>query len=51
MLRKERVLSAIHEAKDWSPASWAQFPALQQPSYDDAEALAEQLRELKLRRW
>ncbi len=47
MLRKERVLSAIHEAKGWSPASWAQCTALQQPHYDDAQALAELLRELK----
>ena len=47
MQRKERVLSAIREAEGWSPSSWAQFDALQQPSYDDAVALSENLTELK----
>jgi len=30
----------------WSPDSWEQFPALQQPEYPDAAALAEVLRQL-----
>ena len=49
MLRKERVLTAIREIENWSPASWAQYPALQLPTYEDAAALAAQLRELRLR--
>ncbi len=47
MLRKERVLTAIREIENWSPASWAQYPALQQPTYEDAAALSAQLRELR----
>ncbi len=47
MLRKERVLSAIREVEGWSPQSWAQYPALQQPTYDDADLLASNLQELK----
>jgi 3-deoxy-7-phosphoheptulonate synthase len=47
VLRKERVLTAIHEAEGWAPGSWSGCTALQQPQYDDAQALAEQLRELK----
>jgi len=47
VLRKERVLSAIREVEGWSPQSWAQYPALQQPTYDDADLLASNLQELK----
>lgn len=48
MVRKERALTAIREAVDWSPASWARFPALQQPTYDDAAGLARELDQLRL---
>jgi len=41
------VLSAIREVEGWSPQSWAQYPALQQPTYDDADLLASNLQELK----
>ena len=47
MVRKERVLEPIREAKNWSPASWTQRIALQQPQYPDAGALELQLRELR----
>jgi 3-deoxy-7-phosphoheptulonate synthase len=47
MLRKERVLEPIREVKGWTPASWADRTALQQPLYEDREALAQQLRDLK----
>lgn len=41
------MLTAIREIENWSPASWAQYPALQQPTYEDAAALSAQLRELR----
>ena len=41
------MLTAIREIENWSPASWAQYPALQQPTYEDAAALAAQLRDLR----
>jgi len=47
MLRKERVLEPIREAKAWTPASWAEHTALQQPHYEDAAALNDQLRALR----
>ena len=47
MLRKERVLEPIREAKGWAPASWADRPTLQQPHYEDRVALDQQLHELK----
>ena len=36
----------VHEAKDWSPASWQQRTALQQPVYRDPDALASARAEL-----
>jgi len=30
----------VREAENWSPGSWQAFPALQQPTYRDADALA-----------
>jgi 3-deoxy-7-phosphoheptulonate synthase len=36
----------VHEAADWSPSSWQSRPAVQQPQYPDASALAAALREV-----
>jgi 3-deoxy-7-phosphoheptulonate synthase len=47
VLRKDPVLTAIKEVPDWSPSSWSQRTALQQPHYDDSAALEARLRELK----
>ena len=39
MNASERTLTAVHEAKDWSPQSWKQKTAVQQPVYADRGAL------------
>ncbi len=36
----------VHEAADWSPSSWQQRTAVQQPQYPDADALSAALREV-----
>lgn len=47
MIRKERPLTAVREAEGWSRNSWKQHPALQQPTYPDAERLDRDLAELQ----
>ena len=37
----------VHEAPDWTPASWQQRVAAQQPAYPDAQALAAALDEIR----
>ena len=37
---------SVREAKDWTPTSWQAKPALQQPTYPDAIALDDTLRNL-----
>ncbi len=37
----------VHEAADWSPASWQQRVAAQQPAYPDQQALATALEEIR----
>jgi len=41
-----RNLSAVREPRDWAPDSWQRKPAVQQPSYQDADALAAALAQL-----
>jgi 3-deoxy-7-phosphoheptulonate synthase len=41
-----RNLSAVREPHDWAPDSWQRKPAVQQPSYPDANALAAALAQL-----
>jgi 3-deoxy-7-phosphoheptulonate synthase len=41
-----RNLSAVREPRDWAPDSWQRKPAVQQPSYPDANALAAALAQL-----
>ncbi len=41
-----RNLSAVREPRDWAPDSWQRKPAVQQPSYADADALAAALAQL-----
>ena len=52
MQRLDRLMShaplqPVHEAADWSPASWQQRSAVQQPQYPDAAALDAALREAR----
>ena len=41
-----RNLTAVREPRDWAPDSWQRKPAVQQPSYPDAAALAAALAQL-----
>src|SRR5574337_1457193 len=41
-----RNLTAVREPCDWAPDSWQHKPAVQQPSYPDADALAAALKQL-----
>jgi 3-deoxy-7-phosphoheptulonate synthase len=41
-----RNLTAVREPRDWAPDSWQRKPAVQQPSYPDANALAAALAQL-----
>jgi len=40
-------LTPVHEAEGWSPSSWQQHPAVQQPSYPDPVALEASLAEVR----
>src|SRR5215469_8837821 len=42
-----RNLTAVREPIDWTPDSWQRRPAVQQPSYPDAGALAASLAQLQ----
>ena len=46
MNASDRSLTPVSVPGDWSPASWRAFAAAQQPTYPDAQALAEVLGEL-----
>ncbi len=51
MLRMQRAMAnppieAVHEIPGWTPATWRERPAVQQPSYPDAVALSRSLAEL-----
>ncbi|MGH8042346.1 MAG: class II 3-deoxy-7-phosphoheptulonate synthase [Rudaea sp.] len=41
-----RTLTAVREPQDWAPDSWQRKPAVQQPTYPDAGALAAALAQL-----
>ena len=48
-MQRERTIAPVNMADDWSPSSWRQHPAVQQPTYADADELEQalvQLREL-----
>ncbi len=48
-MQRERTIAPVNMAGDWSPSSWRQHPAVQQPTYADADELEQalvQLREL-----
>ena len=47
MPSSERNLQSVHLPKDWSPSTWRQRTALQQPTYPDQTALASALDELR----
>lgn len=42
----ERTLQPVREPKDWTPASWQQRVAAQQPRYDDEDELGQALARL-----
>ncbi|MCY7355358.1 MAG: 3-deoxy-7-phosphoheptulonate synthase class II [Lysobacter sp.] len=46
MLSSDRNLRAVKVPTDWTPASWQTRPALQLPTYPDAQVLASVLEEL-----
>ena len=46
MTTPERPLQPVSLPANWSPASWRSYPAAQQPTYPDADALATVQREL-----
>ncbi len=46
MSSSDRNLRAVNVPNDWTPASWRSRPALQLPTYPDAQALASALEEL-----
>jgi len=46
MSSSDRNLRAVNVPIDWTPASWRSRPALQLPTYPDANALASALQEL-----
>ncbi|MCA0394978.1 MAG: 3-deoxy-7-phosphoheptulonate synthase class II [Proteobacteria bacterium] len=48
MNRPDRNLQAVNLAPEWQPGSWRSRPALQMPTYPDAQALAEVQDELRL---
>ena len=43
MPAEEKNAAAAESARAWSPSSWKNFPALQQPQYPDCEALEQAL--------
>jgi len=47
MQADKRNLVPVREARDWTPESWNTRPAVQQPTYPDAAALARALDELR----
>ena len=47
MNRPDRTLQAVNLPCDWHPGSWRARPALQMPTYPDAEALAQVQDELR----
>ena len=47
MNRPDRTLQAVNLPSDWHPGSWRARPALQMPTYPDAEALAQVQDELR----
>ena len=47
MNRPDRPLQAVNLPDQWHPGSWRARPALQMPTYPDAEALAEVQEELR----
>ncbi|HEY5782703.1 MAG TPA: 3-deoxy-7-phosphoheptulonate synthase, partial [Lysobacter sp.] len=47
MPTSDRNLRAVNLPKDWSPQSWRSFPAMQLPTYPDAQALSAALIELR----
>ena len=46
MQTEPRNLTAVREPDNWTPQSWQRKPAVQQPSYPDAGALAAALAQL-----
>ena len=46
MPAEEKNPAAAESARAWSPSSWKNYPALQQPQYPDCEALEQALAEL-----
>ena len=47
MTRPDRPLQAVNLPSEWQPGSWRSRPALQMPTYPDAQALAEVQEELR----
>ena len=47
MTGSDRQLHPVKLDTDWSPGSWRGRPAMQQPGYPDAQALADTLQELR----
>ena len=47
MNTKDSQIHSVHADDNWSPQSWQQYPAAQQPEYPDQEALADSLRQLQ----
>ena len=47
MNRPDRTLQAVNLPSEWHPGSWRSRPALQMPTYPDADALAEVQAELR----
>jgi len=47
MNRPDRTLQAVNLPSDWHPGNWRSRPALQMPTYPDAQALAEVQDELR----
>ena len=43
----DSAVTAVREPANWSPASWQEYPATQQPTYPDAEELASALTTLR----
>ncbi len=47
-MKHERNIGPVREAENWSPDSWRQKPAIQQPTYEDANEFASVFDQLSL---